>query len=137
MHWEQFEDANPSRVPEKRYMDFHSHSLLTKLGFAALMGNSALAIYRSRDDPRAVAFVAGAYGGIVLLFHFLRRFERGEGAGRVIMDALYCVLAKVGFAVLRLPAPDIYPHLAGRYSVKKSSQRCPLYGPQVAPIRYT
>ncbi|CAD6343163.1 unnamed protein product [Miscanthus lutarioriparius] len=62
-------------------MDFHRHGLLTKLGFAALTGNSALAIYRSRDDPRAVAFVAGAYGGIALLFHFLRRFERGEGDG--------------------------------------------------------
>jgi hypothetical protein len=81
-------------------MDYHHHSLLTKLGFAALMGNSALAIYRSRDDPHAVAFVAGAYGGIALLFHFLRRFERGEGAGRVMMDVQYCALAKVGFAVL-------------------------------------
>lgn len=60
-------------------MDFHRPSLLTKLGFAALTGNSALAIYQSRDDPRAVAFVAGAYGGIALLFHFLRKFERGEG----------------------------------------------------------
>jgi len=62
-------------------MDFHRHGLLTTLGFAALTGNSALAIYRSRDDPRTVAFVAGAYGGIALLFHFLRRFERGEGEG--------------------------------------------------------
>ena len=62
-------------------MDFHRHGLLTTLGFAALTGNSALAIYRSRDDPRAVAFVAGAYGGIALLFHFLRKFERGEGDG--------------------------------------------------------
>ena len=44
-----------------------------------LTGNSALAVYRSRDDPGSVVFVAGAYGAIVLLFHFLRRFERGEG----------------------------------------------------------
>ena len=44
-----------------------------------LTGNSALAVYRSRDDPGSVVFVAGAYGAIVLLFDFLRRFERGEG----------------------------------------------------------
>jgi hypothetical protein len=31
-------------------MDFHRHGLLTTLGFAALTGNWALAIYRSRDD---------------------------------------------------------------------------------------
>ncbi|CAL5050976.1 unnamed protein product [Urochloa decumbens] len=57
------------------------HSVVTKLGFATLTCNSALAIYRSRDDPSSVAFVAGAYGAIALLFHFLRRFERGEGDG--------------------------------------------------------
>ncbi|RLN12640.1 hypothetical protein C2845_PM09G03240 [Panicum miliaceum] len=63
-------------------MNFARHGALTKLGFATLTCNSALAIYRSRDDPRAVAFVAGAYGAIALLFHFLRRFERGEEGGR-------------------------------------------------------
>jgi len=62
-------------------MNFARHGALTKLGFATLTCNSALAIYRSRDDPRAVAFVAGAYGAIALLFHLLRRFERGEEEG--------------------------------------------------------
>jgi hypothetical protein len=62
-------------------MDFHRHGLLTTLGFAALTGNRALAIYRSRDGPLSIAFVAGAYGGIALLFHFLCRIERGEGEG--------------------------------------------------------
>nr|CAB3466985.1 unnamed protein product [Digitaria exilis] len=47
-------------------MNFDRHGVLTKLGFATLTCNSALAVYRSWDDPRAVAFVAGA-------------FERGEG----------------------------------------------------------
>ncbi|CAN6179385.1 unnamed protein product [Urochloa humidicola] len=60
-------------------MNFDRHGFLTKLGFATLTCNSALAICRSRDDPRSIAFVAGAYGAIALLFHFLRRFERGEG----------------------------------------------------------
>ncbi|WVZ82566.1 hypothetical protein U9M48_029820 [Paspalum notatum var. saurae] len=52
---------------------------LPKLGFAVLTGNSALAVYRSRDDPSSIAFVVAAYAAIVLLFLFLRRFERGEG----------------------------------------------------------
>ncbi|XP_062233620.1 uncharacterized protein LOC133930869 [Phragmites australis] len=60
-------------------MDLGRHGFLTKLGFAALTGNSALVIYRSRGDPSSVAFVAGAYAAILLLFRFLRRFERGEG----------------------------------------------------------
>ncbi|CAN6208754.1 unnamed protein product [Urochloa humidicola] len=60
-------------------MNFGRHGVLTKLGFATLTGNSALSIYRSRDDPRSVAFVAGANASIALLFHFLRKFERGEG----------------------------------------------------------
>uniref|UniRef100_A0A0D9WLS3 Uncharacterized protein n=1 Tax=Leersia perrieri TaxID=77586 RepID=A0A0D9WLS3_9ORYZ len=51
------------------------HGTLTKLGFGALTCNSVLAIYRSRGDPSAVAFVAAAYAAIVLLFYFLRRFE--------------------------------------------------------------
>ncbi|CAD6343164.1 unnamed protein product [Miscanthus lutarioriparius] len=66
-------------------MDFHRHGLLTTLGFAALTGNSALANYRLRDDPRAVAFA--------LLFHFLRKFERGEGDGGRTRAAVWLLTA--------------------------------------------
>jgi hypothetical protein len=60
-------------------MELYPRGVLTALGFAALTGTSVLAVYRSRDDPRSVAFVAGAYASIALVFHFLRKFERGEG----------------------------------------------------------
>ncbi|CAL5045857.1 unnamed protein product [Urochloa decumbens] len=52
--------------------------VVTKLGFAALACSSLLAVYRSGGDPGTAAFVAGADGAIALLFHFLRRLERGE-----------------------------------------------------------
>ena len=62
-------------------MEFYPHGVLATLGLATLTGTSVLAAYRSRDDPRSAAFVAGAYASTALLFHFLRRFERGEGEG--------------------------------------------------------
>jgi len=55
-------------------MDLHDRpSLLTKLGLSVLTCNSALAVYQSHNDPASVAFVAGAYGAVVLLFHQLRK----------------------------------------------------------------
>ncbi|CAD6337762.1 unnamed protein product [Miscanthus lutarioriparius] len=60
-------------------MELYPHGVLAKLGPAALTGTSVLAAYRSRDDPRSAAFVAGAYASTALLFHFLRKFERGLG----------------------------------------------------------
>ncbi|CAN6172481.1 unnamed protein product [Urochloa humidicola] len=62
---------------------------LLKLGLAALTCNSAFALYRSRDDPRSAAFVAGAYGALLLLGYFLRRFERGEGDRRGTKAAVW------------------------------------------------
>ncbi|CAN6208761.1 unnamed protein product [Urochloa humidicola] len=57
----------------------HRHSFTaTKLGFAALACSSVLAVYSSGGDPGTAAFAAGADGAIALLFHFLRRLERGE-----------------------------------------------------------
>jgi len=57
-------------------MDLHDRpSLLTKLGLSVLTCNSALAVYQSHNDPASVAFVAGAYGAIVLLFHQLRKLD--------------------------------------------------------------
>ncbi|CAN6202573.1 unnamed protein product [Urochloa humidicola] len=66
-------------------------NLLTKLGVAALTCNFALALYRSRDNPRSAAFVAGAYGAVVLLGYFLRRFERGEGDRRGTKAAVWAI----------------------------------------------
>ncbi|CAN6165148.1 unnamed protein product [Urochloa humidicola] len=69
-------------------LDRHRHSFPAKLGFAALACSSVLAVYRSGGDPGTVAFVAGADGAIALLFHFLRRLERGEqGRGRRLNKA--------------------------------------------------
>ncbi|CAN6179387.1 unnamed protein product [Urochloa humidicola] len=64
---------------------------LLKLGLAALTCPSAFDLYRSRDDPRSgsAAFVAGAYGALLLLGYFLRRFERGEGDRRGTKAAVW------------------------------------------------
>ncbi|CAN6166610.1 unnamed protein product [Urochloa humidicola] len=64
-------------------LDRHRHSFpAAKLGFAALACSSVLAVYRSGGDLGTAAFVAGADVAIALLFHFLRRLERGEEQGR-------------------------------------------------------
>ncbi|CAL5044634.1 unnamed protein product [Urochloa decumbens] len=52
--------------------------VVTKLGFAALACSSVLAVYRSGGDPGTAAFVVGGDGALALLFHFLRRPERGR-----------------------------------------------------------
>lgn len=79
-------------IPQFQVMDFDRHGFLTKLGFAALTCYSVLAIYRSRGEPGAVAFVAGAYAAIVLLFHSLRRFELAGHADRGRIKAVVWVL---------------------------------------------
>ncbi|WVZ82569.1 hypothetical protein U9M48_029823 [Paspalum notatum var. saurae] len=60
--------------------------LLTKLALGALTCSSLVAAHRSwaSGDPGALAFVALAYAALLLLLHFLRRFERAppEGRGR-------------------------------------------------------
>ncbi|XP_025812817.1 uncharacterized protein LOC112890159 [Panicum hallii] len=96
-------------------MDFHRHGLLTALGFAALTGNSALAIYRSRDDPRSVVFVAGAYASIALLFHFLRRLERGEegGGGRTTTRAAVWLLTTLLTAMFASRVAPLMPPPVG------------------------
>jgi hypothetical protein len=93
-------------------MDFHRHGLLTALAFAALTGNSALAVYRSRDDPGSVAFVAGAYAAIALLFHLLWRFERGEG-GRGRTKAAVWLLTTLLTAMFASRVAPIMPPAVG------------------------
>ncbi|CAL5045920.1 unnamed protein product [Urochloa decumbens] len=60
-------------------------SALTKLGFAVLGCNSALAVYNAWGDAGSVAFVFGADALLVLLFLCLREFERDRGGrgGRI------------------------------------------------------
>lgn len=53
-------------------------SLLTMLGLGALTCNSALAVYRSWGDVASVVFVVSANAALLLLLHFLRRFERAR-----------------------------------------------------------
>jgi hypothetical protein len=52
------------------------HTWVAGAGFGVLTVNSVLAIYRARDDAAAVAFVAGSYLTLLLLFGALREYER-------------------------------------------------------------
>ncbi|XP_066373188.1 uncharacterized protein [Miscanthus floridulus] len=57
-------------------------SLLTMLGLGVLACNSAAAVYRSwGDDVASVVFVVSANAALLVLLHFLRRFERARPAG--------------------------------------------------------
>lgn len=53
-------------------------SLLTMLGLGVVTCNSAVAVYRSWGDVASVAFVVSANAALLLLLHFLRRFERAR-----------------------------------------------------------
>ncbi|WVZ82560.1 hypothetical protein U9M48_029814 [Paspalum notatum var. saurae] len=57
-------------------------SALTKIGFAVLTCNSALAVRSSWGDPASVAFVLAADALLVLLFLCLRGLEVRGGGGR-------------------------------------------------------
>ncbi|TVU12633.1 hypothetical protein EJB05_46284, partial [Eragrostis curvula] len=95
-------------------MDFDRNNLLTKLGFTALTCNSALAIYRSRGDSGTVAFVAGGYAAIVLLFYFLRSFERaGPGADRGGTKAAVWVLTTLLTAMFAARVAPLMPPAVG------------------------
>ncbi|CAN6243580.1 unnamed protein product [Urochloa humidicola] len=51
-------------------------SLLTIVGFGFLTFNSFMAVYRSNGDVGAISFVVFSFLDLVLLFYFLRRYER-------------------------------------------------------------
>ncbi|KAJ1691151.1 hypothetical protein LUZ63_015306 [Rhynchospora breviuscula] len=57
-------------------MDRDGGNWLTGVGFAMLTCNSALAIYRSKEDAWSVAFVVSTYFALLLLFWCLRLYER-------------------------------------------------------------
>ena len=73
-------DDEESRDRNNRSMnneggDGGGFSWLTALGFGFLTFNSGMAIYRSDRDLGSIAFVAGSYVDLVLLFLCLRLFE--------------------------------------------------------------
>ncbi|KAF0910768.1 hypothetical protein E2562_004746 [Oryza meyeriana var. granulata] len=92
-------------------MDMDRHAVLTKLGLGALTCNSAVAIYRSRGDPATVAFVAGAYAAIVLLFYFLLRFERAGRGDRGRAKAAVWVLTTLLTAMFAARIAPLMPPL--------------------------
>ncbi|KAF8697617.1 hypothetical protein HU200_035805 [Digitaria exilis] len=93
----------------------HHHSFLTKLGLAVLTCSAALALCRSsRDDPSSAAFVAGAYGAVVLLGFFLRRFERAvEGEDRRKTKAAVWALTMLLTAMFASRVATLMPSVAG------------------------
>ncbi|KAL6606211.1 hypothetical protein ACP70R_041864 [Stipagrostis hirtigluma subsp. patula] len=68
----------PLRAYEHAPPEQRQHSALTKLGFAALACNSAVAVYNSWGDAASVMFVLAADAALVMLFICLRAFERGR-----------------------------------------------------------
>ncbi|GJN00931.1 hypothetical protein PR202_ga18158 [Eleusine coracana subsp. coracana] len=76
---------------------------MTKVGFGVLTMNSGLAIYRAREDAASVLFVVGSYLLLLLLFAYLRTYERSppgsplrERARRAVWQLT--TLLTVGFA---------------------------------------
>ncbi|KAJ1278528.1 hypothetical protein BS78_04G086700 [Paspalum vaginatum] len=66
----------PANQPSPKNHDGHWPSLLTVVGFVFLTFNSAMGVYRSNGDIGAISFVVFSYLDLVVLFYFLRRFER-------------------------------------------------------------
>ncbi|CAN6208751.1 unnamed protein product [Urochloa humidicola] len=87
--------------------------LLTKLGLGALTCNSVLAAYRSRGDPSSLAFVATAYAALLLLLHFLRRFERAPPAGRGRIKAAVWALTTLLTVMFASRVAPLMPHPVG------------------------
>ncbi|CAL5050970.1 unnamed protein product [Urochloa decumbens] len=54
----------------------HGPNWVTTVGFSFLTLNSGLAIYRAKGDLASILFVAGSYLTLLLLFAYLRAYER-------------------------------------------------------------
>ncbi|KAK8461421.1 hypothetical protein SEVIR_1G036284v4 [Setaria viridis] len=67
------EPANQLALKNK---DGRCPSLLTVVGVVFLTFNSIMAVYRSNGDMGAISFVVFSYLDLVVLFYFLRQFER-------------------------------------------------------------
>ncbi|WOK93887.1 hypothetical protein Cni_G02588 [Canna indica] len=82
---------------------------LSALGFAFLTYNSATAVYRSINEPSAVAFVVIAYLDLVLLFWCLRRFETSSESNRGKYKAAVWSLATLLTAMFSHKVAAIMP----------------------------
>ncbi|TVU12626.1 hypothetical protein EJB05_46277, partial [Eragrostis curvula] len=89
------------------------HSLLAKLGLGALTCNSAIAVYRSRDDPASVAFVVVAYAALLLLLRSLREFERARPENRGRVKAAVWALSTLLTAMFAAKVAPLMPPLVG------------------------
>lgn len=71
-------DKSPSRRKQVPVENESSNypSWLTLFGLLFLTFNSAMAIYRSRDDPWSVVFVVSSFAALILLFICLQKFEK-------------------------------------------------------------
>ncbi|CAN6208730.1 unnamed protein product [Urochloa humidicola] len=89
------------------------YSALTKLGFAALAFNSALAIRNSWGDAASVAFVLAADAALLLLFVCLCEFERARGgAARNIKAAVWALTTLLTGMFASRVAPLMPPAVA-------------------------
>ncbi|GJN00932.1 hypothetical protein PR202_ga18159 [Eleusine coracana subsp. coracana] len=93
--------------------DGRRSSLFTKLGLSVLTCNSAIAIYRSWGDPTSVAFVALAFTALLLLFHFLRRFEHARPEDRGSVKAAVWALTTLLTAMFAARVAPLMPPLVG------------------------
>ncbi|PAN04725.1 hypothetical protein PAHAL_1G087300 [Panicum hallii] len=66
----------PVNQPAPKNQDGLWPSLLTVVGFVFLTFNSVMAVYRSNGDIGGISFVVFSYMDLVVLFYFLRQFER-------------------------------------------------------------
>ncbi|CAL5036738.1 unnamed protein product [Urochloa decumbens] len=88
-------------------------SALTKIGFAALAFNSALAIRNSWGDAASVAFVLAADAALLLLFLCLRKFERVRRGGRNTKAAVWALTTLLTVMFAWKVAPVMPPAVAG------------------------
>ncbi|KAF8691521.1 hypothetical protein HU200_040668 [Digitaria exilis] len=66
----------PENQSAPKNQDGRWPSLLTVLGFMFLTLNSVMAVYKSNGDVWAISFVVFSYLDLLVLFYFLRQFER-------------------------------------------------------------
>jgi hypothetical protein len=89
------------------------YSLLSKLGLGALTGNSAIALYRSWGDPASTTFVLVADAALLLLLHFLRRFEHARPEGRGTAKAAVWALTTLLTVMFAARVAPLMPPLVG------------------------